>query len=442
MSTTEDEIFKIVEEKNIRFIRLQFVDVQGLPKNVAIPISQLEKALGPGIAFDGSSIEGFVRIEESDMLLRPDLDTFTVLPWSGNEGTAEARLICDIELGNGEPFMGCPRQVLKKNLNEAAKMGYEMNTGPEMEFFLFKRVNGSPTNIPQDSGGYFDLAPIDLAEEIKREIVLVLEEMGFEIEASHHEVAMGQHEIDFKYDNALATADKTVTLKYVAKTLALKHDLHATFMPKPIFGVNASGMHTNTSLFKDGKNAFYDPDAPEQISDVLRYFVGGVLKHIKAITLVTCPLVNSYKRLVLGYEAPVYITWSGPNRSSLIRVPAPRGNSTRIEIRSPDPSCNPYLAFSAILAAGLDGVKHKIEPPERVEKNVYELTEEEKKRMNIDVLPSTLYEAVQYFEEDELLVSALGEHASESLINAAMADWNAYRSQVHQWELDRYLPIF
>ncbi|HIH69739.1 type I glutamate--ammonia ligase [Methermicoccus shengliensis] len=442
MGSKEDEIFRIVEEKNVRFVRLQFVDVQGIPKNVAIPVGQLEKALGPGIHFDGSSIEGFVRIEESDMVLRPDPDTFRVLPWSGNEGTAEARLICDIELPDGKPFMGCPRQVLKKNMEEAAKLGYVMNTGPEMEFFLFKRQDGMPTNIPQDRGGYFDLAPIDLAEEIKREIVLVLEEMGFEVEAAHHEVAFGQHEIDFKYDNALATADNVITLKYVAKTLALQHGLHATFMPKPIFGVNGSGMHTNTSLFKDGKNAFYDPDAPDQISDTLRYFVGGVLKHIRAITAITNPLVNSYKRLVPGYEAPVYITWSGPNRSSLIRVPAPRGNSTRIEIRSPDPSCNPYLAFAAILAAGLDGVKNKIEPPERVEKNIYKLTEEEREKLGIGMLPGTLKEAIECFKEDELLVSALGEHVSQSIINVAMADWDSYRTQVHQWELDRYLQTY
>ncbi|MHC1602603.1 MAG: type I glutamate--ammonia ligase [Methermicoccaceae archaeon] len=442
MSTTKDEIFRIVEEKNIRFIRLQFVDVQGLPKNVAIPANQLEKALGPGIAFDGSSIEGFVRIEESDMLLRPDLDSFRVLPWSANDNTSEARLICDIELSNGKPFMGCPRQVLKKNLEEAAKLGYVMNTGPEMELFLFKLANGKATNLPQDMGGYFDLAPIDLAEELKREIVFALEDVGFEVEASHHEVAMGQHEIDFKYGNALTTADNVITLKYIAKTLALKHELHATFMPKPIFGVNGSGMHTNASLFKGDENAFYDADAPDQISDTLRYFVAGVLKHIKAITAVANPLVNSYKRLVLGYEAPVCITWSGANRSSLIRVPAPRGNSTRIEIRSPDPSCNPYLAFSAILAAGMDGVKSKLEPPEKVEKNVYSLTNEELKEKGIDVLPSTLKEAIQCFKDDELLMGALGGHVSESLISVAMADWDAYRSQVHQWELDRYLSIF
>jgi glutamine synthetase len=434
----KEKIFEVVEEKNVSFVRLQFVDIEGIPKNVTIPVAQLEKAIENGIGFDGSSIKGFVRIEESDMLLRPDLDTFAILPWTVNS-ECEARLICDVCLPDGTPFEGCPRYVLKRNLEEAAKMGYIMNTGPEMEFFIFKREDGEPTTKPQDYGGYFDLAPIDLAENIKNIIVRVLEEMGFSVEASHHEVAYGQHEIDFKYDTALNTADNVITLKYVAKTIALKNGLHATFMPKPIFGINGSGMHTHVSLFKGDENIFYDPDEADGISDVLRYFVGGVLSHIKAITAVTNPTVNSYKRLVPGYEAPVYITWSGPNRSSLIRVPAGRGKSTRIEIRSPDPSCNPYLAFSVILAAGLDGIKNRIEPPPRVDMNIYELSEEEKKSLGIDSLPGTLEKAVEYLKEDELIKEALGEHVYNDLIKAEMMEWSAYNVTIHDWEIDRYI---
>ena len=441
MSKEKEKVYESVEEENVKIIRLQFVDIEGFAKNVAIPISQLEKALESGISFDGSSIKGFVRIEESDMVLKPDPTSYKILPWSTSD-MKEARIICDVYLPDGEPFVGCPRHVLRRNLEKAAEMGYTMKTGPELEFFLFEIENSKPTTRPHDYGGYFDLAPLDLAEDIRKNIVLALENMEFNIEASHHEVAFGQHEIDFKYDNALPNADDVITLKYVAKTLAAMHGLHATFMPKPIFGINGSGMHINVSLFEGNKNAFYSENSPEEISDTLHYFVGGLLSHIKAITAVTNPIVNSYKRLVPGYEAPVYISWSGSNRSSLVRVPAGRGKSTRIEIRSPDPSCNPYLAFSVILAAGIDGIKNKIEPPERIDKNIYKMTDIERDRAGVGALPSTLFEAMLAFKQDALMKEALGEHVFNDMIMYAQAEWDAYRAFVHEWEIDRYLSRY
>lgn len=437
---SSEDVLKAIRENNVRFLRLQFVDIQGMVKSVAIPVSQAEKALKTGISFDGSSIEGFVRIQESDMLLKPDISTFRILPWE-SKGGAVARIICDVYLPDGEPFEGDPRYVLKRASEAAYRMGYMMNTGPEIEFFLFQKKNEEATTIPHDFGGYFDFPPIDLAEEIRQDIVIALEEMGFNIEASHHEVANGQHEIDFKYDNALATADNVITFKYITKTIAKMKGLHASFMPKPIFGTSGSGMHTNISLFEGDRNAFYDPDEESGISNTLRYFIGGLLRHVKGLTAVTNPLINSYKRLVSGYEAPVYITWSWANRSSLIRIPAARGASTRIELRSPDPACNPYLAFAVILMAGLDGIEKKIDPGEPINENIYELTKEERSKMGIDSLPGNLTDALSCLEQDQLVQEALGKHVYRDFMRLGRADWDEYRIQVHPWEIERYLNI-
>ena len=437
---SSEMILKKIQDNDVKFVRLQFVDIQGIVKNVAIPISQLKKALNQGISFDGSSIEGFVRIEESDMVLKPDTNTFQLLPWRHNGGTT-ARMISNVFLPDGRPFPGDPRYVLGRAIAEAASMGFEMNTGPELEFFLFEKREGYATTIPHDNAGYFDFGPVDLAENVRREIVFALEGMGFEIEASHHEVASGQHEIDFKYSDALTTADNVVTFKYVTRTIANNMGLHATFMPKPLFGENGSGMHTNISLFKEGENAFYDPDDEYGISDVLRYFIGGVLTHIKAITSISNPTVNSYKRLVPGYEAPVYISWSGANRSSLIRIPSGRGLSTRIELRSPDPSCNPYLTFAVILMAGLTGIKHRISPGRPINDNIYELTTEKRSDRNIDSLPGNLKDALDELERDEVIIDALGPHVFNDFMRLGRAEWDNYRIQVHNWEIQRYINI-
>jgi len=439
---TTDDILDTISKRNIKFVRLQFVDILGIIKNVAIPASQMEKALDVGISFDGSSIEGFARIQESDMVLKPDPETFRILPWDANGGRV-AGIVCDVHLHDGAQFPGCPRGVLKRAEKEAEKMGYVMNIGPELEFFLFEKEDGLPTTIPHDSGGYFDFPPVDLAEDIRRDIVIALEEMDFEIEASHHEVAHGQHEIDFKYSDALSTADKVVTFKYVTKTIATNKDLHATFMPKPVFGASGSGMHINISLFnKNNENIFYDINGDHEISDHARHFIGGLLTHIRAVTAITNPLVNSYKRLVSGYEAPVYITWSWANRSSLIRVPAARGMGTRIELRSPDPSCNPYLSFAAILMAGLDGIKNKIDPGAPIEENIYEMDSHRIMDAGIDTLPTSLSLALDHLESDAVVRRALGEHAYSAFMRIATGEWDAYRTQVHQWELDRYLQLF
>ncbi|KQC14794.1 MAG: type I glutamate--ammonia ligase [Methanothrix sp.] len=434
-----DQLLKTIRDKNVEFLRLQFTDIQGLVKSVSIPATRLGKALDSGTGFDGSSIEGFARIQESDMLLRPDISSFAILPWRARENKNVARLICDVHKPNGEPFEGDPRYVLKRAVKKAEEMGYTMNVGPELEFFLFKMENGRATTNPHDFAGYFDFGPVDLAEEIRREIVLALTEMGFKIEASHHEVAKGQHEIDFTYGEALRTADNVVTFKYVTRTIAMKNGLAATFMPKPIYGAAGSGMHVNISLFKGEENAFFDPDAKMQLSDLARYFVGGLLEHAPAITAVTNPLVNSYKRLISGFEAPVYIGWSGPNRSSLIRVPSGRGLSTRLEFRSPDPSCSPYLGFAAILAAGLDGVKRKIDPGDPVDLNIYDLSEEERERLGIKTLPSNLREALDRLEEDKVVRDALGEHVYANFIRLGSLEWKMYNNHVHPWEVERYI---
>ena len=441
---TPEEIRKQVVEKDVRYLRLIFTDILGTIKNVEVPISQIDKVLANKMMFDGSSIEGFVRIEESDMYLYPDLSTWVVFPWSGQHGTI-ARLICDVYKPDGEPFAGDPRSNLKRILHEMKELGFSsFNLGPEPEFFLFKMdENGEPTLEGNDQGSYFDLAPIDLGEECRREIVLELEKIGFDIEASHHEVAPGQHEIDWKYSDAVAACDNIQTFKLVVKTIARKHGLHATFMPKPVFGIAGSGMHFNLSLFdKDGKNAFFDEKGEQQLSDTCRHFIAGVMKHAKALTAVCNPTVNSYKRLVPGYEAPVYIAWSARNRSPLIRIPESRGVSTRIELRSVDPAANPYLAMAAILTAGLEGVKEKLDVPAPVDRNIYSMTSRERKEAGIDDLPGTLLEAVDYLKADETVKSALGGHIFDNFVEAKRFEWAAYRSQVTQWELDQYLKLF
>ncbi len=439
---TSDEVKKLAKELGVKFIRLQFTDIFGQLKNVTITVEQLDKALAGELMFDGSSIEGFVRIEESDMYLRPDPSTFAVFPWKPKDG-AVARLICDIYNPDGTPFSGDPRYVLRKAIAEANEMGYEMNVGPEAEFFLFHLdEKGCPTIETHDQAGYFDLTPIDLGEDVRRDMVLTLEQMGYEIEASHHEVAPGQHEIDFKYSDALDVADKVVTFKFVIRTIAQQHKMHASFMPKPIFGVNGNGMHLNQSLMKNGQNAFYDPEAPMQLSQDAMYYIGGILKHINAITAITNPVVNSYKRLVTGYEAPVYVAWSSQNRSPLVRIPAKRGMSTRIELRSPDPTCNPYLALAVCLKAGLDGIKNKIAPPPACDCNIYAMSKEEREQAGIANLPPNLIHAVGELEKDEVVKAALGEHIFQRFTLAKNLEWNQYRMQVHEWETKRYLTKY
>ena len=392
---------------------------------------------------DGSSIKGFRSIETSDMFLYPDKNTFVVLPWRDGESGKVARLICDIHNADGTPFEGCPRCNLKRVMAEAHKLGYEMNMGPECEFFLFEKdKDNNITTITHDKAGYYDVGPDDFAENLRGEIVLTLQEMGFDIEAAHHAVADGQNEIGFKYADILTTADNVATFRVAVKSIAAKYGLHATFMPKPIFGINGSGMHCNISLFKNGKNAFYDEKTETQLSEEAIYSIGGLLKHVKEITAVCNPTVNSYKRLVPGYEAPVYLAWSLANRSALLRVPAKRGNATRVELRSPDPACNPYLAFAAILEACLDGLRNKIEPPEAVEANIYHLSEREKKRQKIDSLPGSLAEALEYMEKSMVAKQALGEHIYNEFVHAKRKEWDSFRTYVSQWEIDKYLARY
>ena len=431
-----------IEADRVKFIRLQFTDVQGMPKNAAIPVAQAEKALTDGTWFDGSSIEGFTRIEESDMLLKADPSSYAVLPWRTAVGDTVARFVCDVYTYGNKPFEGDPRYVLKKIMAEAAKMGYVFNTGPELEFFLFNLVNGRPTTEFPDLGGYFDLAPNDSGEDVRREIVQSLTQMGFEIEMSHHEVAPSQHEVNFKYTDAVTTADRVVTQKFATKAIALQHNLHASFMAKPIHGINGSGMHTHASLSKGGKNAFFDADAPKGLSDTALYYIGGLLKHAKAITRVANPTINSYKRLVPGYEAPCYISWSTTNRSALIRVPAARGNGTRAEFRSPDPMCNPYLTFACMLAAGLDGIRNKIMPPESTDTNIYHLDPKVRKKLKIDMLPGSLMDSHEFLLKDEILCNTLGDHVVGTLTRIAEAETDAFRLAVHPWELNRYLATY
>ncbi|WP_089609365.1 type I glutamate--ammonia ligase [Dehalobacterium formicoaceticum] len=437
-----DDIFRMVKEQNVQFIRLQFTDIFGVLKNVAITVNQLEKALDGELMFDGSSIDGFVRIEESDMYLRPDIDSWVTFPWHSGEG-AVGRFICDVHKSDGTPFEGDPRVILQKVLAEAAEMGYTMNVGPECEFFLFQTdEKGRPTLITHDNAGYFDLTPVDLGENARRDMVINLEDMNFEIEASHHEVAPGQHEIDFKYADALTAADNIQTFKFVVRTIAQRHGLHATFMAKPIFGINGSGMHVNQSLFKNGQNAFYDPQGELELSMDAYYYIGGLMQHARGMAAVTNPTVNSYKRLVPGYEAPVYVAWSGQNRSPLIRIPAKRGVSTRVEMRNPDPSCNPYLAIAVMLKAGLDGIKNKITPPPAVNLNIYEMNQKEKDDLAINSLPGSLEEAVKELKNDAVIMDALGNHAMDRFVEAKTLEWDEYRTKVSRWEIDQYLTKF
>lgn len=436
---TKQDIIRLVEEEDVEFIRLQFTDMFGTLKNVAVTATQLNKALDNKCMFDGSSIEGFVRIEESDMYLYPDLDSFEIFPWRPQDGKV-ARLICDVYGTDRTPFEGDPRHILRKVLEEAAGLGYTFNVGPECEFFLYHTDDdGMATTITHEQAGYFDLGPVDLGENARRDMVLTLEDMGFEIETSHHEVAPAQHEIDFRYDEALRTADNIMTFKLAVKTIAKRHGLHATFMPKPKFGINGSGMHINMSLSKDGVNVFADQDDALGLSKEAYYFMGGIMKHIKGMAAITNPLVNSYKRLVPGFEAPVYIAWSGRNRSPLIRVPAERGEETRIELRSPDPAANPYIALALCLAAGLDGIKNRIQPPASVDRNIFEMTKSEKREEGIDTLPTNLLEAVKELEKDEFIKDVLGSHFAERYIEAKKQEWKQYASQVTDWEINQYL---
>jgi len=442
-NTGREDVLKKADENNVKFIRLQFSDILGIIKNVAITREQLEDALEGKIMFDGSSIEGFTRIQESDMYLKPDYSTFALFPWRPHKNGAVARLICDVYTPEGKPFNGDPRAVLQKVLNEAKEMGYSLFVGPEPEFFLFEKdEQGRPTTIPHDEGGYFDLSPVDQAQDTRRRIILALEEMGFEIEASHHEVAPGQHEIDFKYARALTTADNIATFRFVTKTIASQQGQHATFMPKPIFGENGSGMHVHQSLFQNSKNAFYDSEDELGLSKTAYYYIGGLLKHARALTAITNPTINSYKRLVPGYEAPVYLAWSSKNRSALIRIPAARGEGSRLEMRNPDPAANPYLAIAVMLKAGLDGIKNEIEPPAEVVEDIYNLSEKRRAEMGIDSLPGDINQAVDLLLEDEVIKDVLGEHVLEHFVRAKRIEWNEYKAQVHDWELNKYLTSF
>lgn len=440
MAYTKEDIIRMVRDEEINFIRMQFTDIFGQLKNVSITASQIERAVNNEIMLDGSSIEGFVRINESDQYLYPDLDSFVIFPWTSQHGKV-ARLICDVYNTDGTPFVGDPRGVLKCVLERAKKMGYDsFNVGPEAEFFLFQNdENGKPTTKTNDEAGYFDLGPLDHGEGTRREICLALEKMGFEIEASHHENAPGQHEIDFKYADALKAADNIMTFKLAVKTLAQKNNLHATFMPKPIFGISGSGMHTNMSLFKDGKNVFADPEGEKGLSKECYSFIAGLLHHVRGFAAIANPLVNSYKRLVPGYEAPCYLAWSASNRSALVRIPASRGTGTRVELRSPDPSCNPYLTLAVCLAAGLDGIEKGMIPPAEITENIFNMDEDARRTNGIESLPGSLEEAICELEKDELIMEALGTHVAEYYIEGKRKEWEEYRTRVSSWEREKYL---
>ncbi|GEM48150.1 type I glutamate--ammonia ligase [Deinococcus cellulosilyticus] len=446
MPHTKESILQALNTNNVQFLRLQFTDILGIVKNIEVPSSQFEKALNGEVMFDGSSIEGFTRIEESDMLLKPDLSTFLIFPKFSHEEYERgkvARLICDVALPDGTPFEGDPRYVLRRQIARAKKMGFELFAGPEPEFFLFEHSeDGRASTKVNDQAGYFDLAPIDKGERIRREITNKLVEMGFEIEAAHHEVAPGQHEIDFRYAPALETADNISTFKFVVKRVALEYGLLASFLPKPVAGINGSGMHVHLSLFKDGKNAFYDEKAEYQLSNTALYFIGGLLEHADAMCAITNPLVNSFKRLVPGYEAPVNIAWSTSNRSAMVRIPARRGAGTRAELRMPDPSCNPYLALAVMLAAGLDGIEKQMEPAPAIQRNIYHMTVREKRKHKIRELPGDLNQAVDALERSEVLTECLGQHVMEHFVEAKRQEWREYSAVVHQWELDTYLSNY
>jgi glutamine synthetase len=440
---TAEQVKQIATEENVRFLRLMFTDIMGTIKNVEVPISQLDKVLENKMMFDGSSIEGFVRIEESDMYLYPDLSTWMIFPWETDHGRV-ARLICDVYNPDGTPFAGDPRGNLKRSLNAMHELGFtDFNLGPEPEFFLFKLdENGDITKDLNDNGGYFDFAPTDSGENCRRDIVLELERMGFEVEASHHETAPGQHEIDFKYAGVIEACDNIQTFKLVVKTIARKHGLHATFMPKPLFGIAGSGMHCNMSLFKGEENVFFDPEGDMQLSTTAYQFLAGLIEHARAYTAVCNPTVNSYKRLIPGFEAPVYVAWSGHNRSPLIRVPESRGLSTRLELRSVDPAANPYLTMAVLLEAGLDGIRNEMTPPPAVDRNIYVMTEEERLAAHIYDLPSTLHNAIKQLRKDQTMIDALGEHIYGNFVEAKRMEWASYRQSVSEWELDQYLELY
>lgn len=439
---TKEDILRIAEENGVEFIRLQFTDVFGFMKNVAITFSQLKKALNNQCMFDGSSIDGFVRIDESDMYLHPDYDTWTLFPWSKHHNAKTARLICSVYTADNEtPFMGDPRNVLQKVIDDAKDMGFGFNVGPECEFFLFKLdEDGKPTLEANDEGGYFDLNPIDHGESCRRDICVALEQMGYTVEASHHECARGQHEIDFQFGDVMVSADRVMTFKHVVKTYATKHGLHATFMPKPIFGIAGSGMHINMSLYnlESGENAFCDANSADGLSDIAHSFIAGIMAHVKGMAVFTNPIVNSYKRLVPGYEAPLYIVWSTSNRSSLVRIPASRGKGTRVELRNPDPSCNPYLAMALCLAAGLDGIKNNMKPADPIDFNVYDLNADERAKAGIDCLPATLEEAIAAAKADSFIKNTVGEHIFSNYIEGKQSEWNSYSKKVTPWEINRY----
>lgn len=442
---TKSEVIEMAKKKGVRFIHLQFSDLDGVTKSVEIPVSQLKDTLNQGKWFDGSSIEGFARIAESDMFLAPDLDTFRVLPWGSEDGVKSARIICDVMTPDGEPFAGDPRGILKKNMAMAKKLGYVYNVGPELEFFLFRKDDDGVIDLsPTDSAGYFDYSD-DWASAVRKEISNCAEEMGIEIETIHHEVSRSQHEIDFKYQDALSAADCVITLKFIIKAVAERYGLHATFMPKPVFGINGSGMHVHQSLAHDEKNLFYDAKDSYGLSKIAKQFIAGQLKEATGICMVMSPLVNSYKRLVPGYEAPVYLSWARINRSALIRVPrfsSDNGKSARIELRSPDPSCNPYLAFSVMLVAGLSGIKQKMEPPKPVEENIYEMNDRERSKRKIKTLPDSLGSAVKEFEKSDIAREALGDHCFERLVDSNKLEWNEYRLRVSEWEVENYLEKY
>ncbi len=444
MFSDKREVLERVKADNVRFVSLQFTDIVGTIKNVAIPAGRLEEVLEKGVWFDGSSVEGFARIYESDMVLMPDVNTYRLLPWEP-QARKVARIICDVHRPNGEPFEGDPRYILKRAIGAAEERGYNYNVGPELEFFLFKMdTEPKMKPVPHDVGGYFDFSPRDLASQVRGDIAVTLESLGMEVEMEHHEVATGQHEIDIRYADALTSADNVMTLRYTVKAVSQTFGLYATFMPKPIFGVNGSGMHTHQSIYNtsDGENAFFDPNDKYKLSKTAYAFMAGQIKHARALAAIVAPTVNSYKRLTPGYEAPVYICWGQINRSALIRIPRyslGREQSTRLELRCPDPSCNPYLAFAAMLWAGLDGLERELEPPPPVEENVYHFDDAKLRELDITTLPSTLKEAIDELEKDEVLQQALGEHAYQAFVRAKKAEWDAYRIQVTDWELDRYL---
>jgi len=437
----KEYVLKIAKEQDVKFMKMWFTDILGFLKSFAITFEELAAALELGSGFDGSSIQGFVRIDESDMVALPDPATFQIIPWRPREHQTVARMFCDIYWPGGQPFEGDPRYALKRNLKRAADMGYTFYVGPELEYFYFQN---SETTQFLDQGGYFDSTPPDIATDLRRETILILEEMGIGVEYSHHEVAPSQHEIDLHYTDALTMADNVMTYRLVVKRVAQSHGVYATFMPKPVFGVNGSGMHVHMSLFKGDRNTFFDRDEPHHLSKLAKHFVAGLLKHAPEITSVTNQWVNSYKRLLPGYEAPVYITWARRNRADLIRIPEyqpGREEATRLEFRSPDPACNPYLAFSVILAAGLEGIEKEYEPPPPVEKNVFEMTEQEREERGIGALPGSLYEAIQLTESSELVRKALGEHLFNTFIHNRKVEWDRYRSQVTDYELKQYLPL-